>query len=173
MSQPPHEPDLSAVERALAGLAPSAGAFNRDALLFAAGRQSVRRGWGWPCAAAASTLAAAALAALLFFRPAPAEVVRYVPTPVPPHDSEPAPQATDEPPASAQAPPTSSVPPGPAYLTLRQQAERWGDTGLPSSRPAAEDLPRRSADLLDLPPDVRAEHWLQRRTAMLNPGGPP
>ena len=83
MSQPRNDPSLSAVERALAGLAPSAGALNRDALMFAAGRRSARRGWAWPAATAGSALAAAALAAILLLRPAPPAEVRTVVVEVP------------------------------------------------------------------------------------------
>jgi hypothetical protein len=173
MSQPPPDPDLSAVEHALSGLAPSAGAFNRDALMFAAGRTSARRGWGWPCATAVSTFAAAAsLAALLLLRPAPIEVVRYVPAPTPPQET--APRSNEEPPASADTSPSSRPEaPGMASLTLRQRMDRWGDASLPSGATAGDEPRHGTADLLDLPPDVRGERWLQRRTAMLTPGGPP
>jgi hypothetical protein len=172
MSQSPHDPDLSAVERTLAGLAPTTGAFNRDALMFAAGRTSARRGWGWPCATAVSTVAAAAsVAALLLLRPAPIEVVHYVPIPASPQET--APRSPEEPPVSADASPSPRPDAsGTAYLTLHQRLDRWSD-GLPSSTTAANERPRVTADLLDLPPDVRGERWLQRRTAMLTPGGSP
>jgi hypothetical protein len=173
MSQPRHDADLTPVERALAGLAPSAGAFNRDALMFAAGRASAPRGWGWPCAAAGSALAAAVLAALLFFRPAPETVVRYVPVPAVPQQTAP-PSPADDSLASDTAPPAapaSPLPPEVDCLTLRRQMERWGDSGLPGAPPAADDRPPESRDLPDLPPDVRTDGWLQRRRAMLHPGG--
>jgi hypothetical protein len=172
MSQPRHDADLTPVERALAGLAPSAGAFNRDALMFAAGRASAPRGWGWRCAAAGSALAAAVVAALLFFRPAPEPVVRYVSVPAAPQPTAP-PSPADDSLASDTAPstPASPLPSEGNCLTLRQQMERWGDSGLPGTPPAADDRPPESRDLLDLPPDVRSDGWLQRRQAMLHPGG--
>jgi len=178
MSQPTHDPELTAVERALAGLAPSAGALNRDALMFAAGRASVRRGWAWPCAATVSTLAAAVLVTVLLFRPAPEPVVRYVsvPVPTPPPETAPAPRPPAESVAQDDSPaPRSSSPrPGLDALTLRHQMERWNDAGLPNLPLAASDeKPAAPGELLDLPPDVRAEPWLRGRQAMLNPRGLP
>jgi hypothetical protein len=176
MSEPTHDPGLTALERALAGLVPSSGALNRDALMFAAGRASVRRGWAWPCAAAGATAAALVLGALLLLRPAPEPVVRFVPVPAPPQPSETptppdAPSAVGE--ALAPAPKASPLPPETDYLTARHQVERWGDAGLPHAPiPAADERPAPAADPLDLPPDARADPWLQRRKAMLNPGGP-
>jgi hypothetical protein len=50
-------------------------------------------------------------------------------------------------------------------LTVRHAVERWGDAALPSAPPAtAEEAPA--------PPDTGADPWLQRRKALLNPGGP-
>jgi hypothetical protein len=165
MSEPTHDPDLSAVERALAGLRPSAGTFDRDALLFAAGRRSVRRGWAWPGVAVASTLAAAVLAAVLTFRPAPPRVEHtvYVEVPQQLHE-DPAPPAIETPPASSPRPQTD-------YLTLRRQVERWGDAALPSAPSPAEETTT-SDNPFDLPPDVRADPWLQRRTTQPHSGGP-
>ncbi len=174
MSQPTHDSDLTAVERALAGLTPSAGAFDRDALMFAAGRRSVRRGWAWPGAGAGAALAAAVLAAVLLFRPAPEPVVRVVVQEVerPPREVPTRPDETVAiPEETPPAPPTSPLRPQTNYLTLLHQVERWGDAGLPSTPPAAEDGPA-SANPFDLPPDVRADPWLQRRQSQLNPGGP-
>jgi hypothetical protein len=161
MSQPRNDPSLSAVERALAGLAPSAGALNRDALMFAAGRASAPRGWGWPCAAGA-TLAAAALAVLLFFRPAPEPVVRYVPAPAAPQETAPSPPPAGDSLAQDEAP-VSPPRPGMGYLTLRQQVERWGDAGLPSTPLADDGKPTES-------PDAGSGSWLRRRQAVLNTG---
>lgn len=176
MSEPTHDPGLTALERALAGLAPSPGALDRDALMFAAGRASVRRGWAWPCAAAGATVAALLFGALLLLRPEPEPVVRFVPVPAPPRQNETpsppdAPSAVGE--APAPAPKGSPLPPEPNYLTVRHQVERWGDAGLPRAPiPATDERSMPPNDLLDLPPDVRADPWLQRRKAMLNPGGP-
>jgi hypothetical protein len=176
MSEPTHEPELTGVERALAGLSPSAGGLNRDALMFAAGRASARRGWGWPCAAAGSTLAAAVLGALLLLRPAPDPVVRYVSVPSAPRETEPTPPRLpgESPVPDETQPPASKASPlrrEPDYLTLRHAVERWGDAGLPSAPLSADDGPA-WAGPSDLPPDVRADPWLQRREALLNPGGP-
>ncbi|HKI38206.1 MAG TPA: hypothetical protein VKA46_40505 [Gemmataceae bacterium] len=174
MSEPTHDPDLTAVERALAAMAPSAGAFDRDALMFAAGQRSARRGWGWPCAAGGSTLAALALGALLLFRPAPQPAERVVFVPGPPQRVEITPTPADAPAAPDVAAPAVPVSPPaqPNYLTLRQQVERWGDAGLPGVPPsAADEKPAAPDDLLDLPPDLRADPWLQRSKAMLTPGG--
>jgi hypothetical protein len=165
MSEPTHDPDLSAVERALAGLTPSAGTFDRDALLFAAGQRSVRRGRAWPGIAVVSTRAAAGLAAVLVFRPAPAPVEHTVYVEVPPKPRD------DPAPPAAEAPPESSPRPQTDYLTLRRQVERWGDAALPSAPPAAEDAPA-GDNPLDLPPDVRADPWLQRRTNQPRTRGP-
>jgi hypothetical protein len=63
------------------------------------------------------------------------------------------------------------LPREPNYLTARHAVERWGEAGLPTAPLPTEDAPAR-ADPFDLPPDVRADPWLQRREALLNPGGP-
>jgi hypothetical protein len=175
MSESTHDPDLSAVERSLAALTPSAGAFDRDALMFTAGRRSARRGWAWPGAAACSTLAAAVLAAVLIFRPAPEPVVRVevvreverlpADAPAPPERS---PIPVEEAPAT---PPVSPIPPQGDYLTLRQQVERWGDAALPAAPPAVEDKPVRAGSF-ELPPDVQVDPWLRRRDPQSHPGGP-
>jgi hypothetical protein len=174
MSEPTHDPELTALERALAGLAPSAGQFNRDALMFAAGQRSVRRGWGWPSVAAGSALAAAVLGAVVLLRPPPEPRERVVVKVV-----EPPPREVTKTPDPVAAPAEESPPVSPPnsprpeadYLTLRRQAERWGDAGLPTAPVAAE--PERAAPdpLRGLPPDIRDDPWLQRRTALLNPGG--
>ncbi|HEX5273559.1 MAG TPA: hypothetical protein VFW33_23850 [Gemmataceae bacterium] len=171
MSQPTHDPELNAVERALAALTPSAGTFDRDALMFAAGRRSVRRGWAWPTAAAGSSLAAAVLAAVLLFRPAPAPEVRFIVREVErPPAAAPVPPETPAAPAE-ESPPSPPIRPGTDYLTLRQQVERWGDAALPTPPPAAEEGPPR-ADPFDLPPDVQADPWLRRRMTPPQTGGP-
>ncbi len=175
MSEPTHNPELTAVERALAGLAPSASGLSRDALMFAAGQRSVRRGWAWPATAAGSALAAAVLGALLLLRPAPAPEVRIILRPIPAPQIDTPPVPAKEPPELVEAlPAPKAVPPRPEpnYLTLRQQVERWGDAGLPApALSSAEDRRPGPDDRLDLPADLRADPWLQRRTALLTPGG--
>jgi hypothetical protein len=170
MSQPPHDPDLTAVERALAGLAPSAGTLNRDALMFAAGRQSVRRGWAWPAVAAGSAFAAAVLAAFLLLRPPTVQTV-VVEVPQPPRE-EPSRPADTAAPSEEPRPPMSPPSRETDYLTLRHQVERWGDAGLPASRPSAAEAPALDDDWLGLPPGSRVDPWLQRRKTQPNPGGP-
>ncbi len=173
MSESPNDPNLTGVERALAGLAPSLGRLNRDALLFAAGRRSVRRGWAWPCASAASALAATVLAAILIVRPEPE--VRDVVV----HDASPpaeVPAAAPEQSSPTDSPPRASASPlrpEPDYLTLWHQVERWGDGGLPPPPvlPTTDERPPPATDPLDLPPDLRSDPWLQRSKAMLTPGG--
>jgi hypothetical protein len=99
MSEGPLPEGLSAVESALRGLAPHAGALDRDELLFRAGRASAPRRWPWVLAAAASAATAGALAVLLALRPEPpvVERVRYVerpaeePSSVPPEARQPRP----------------------------------------------------------------------------------
>jgi hypothetical protein len=168
MSQPTHDPELTAVERALAGLAPSAGALDRDGLMFAAGRRSARPGWAWRGAAVASTLAAAVLGALVLLRPEPEPVVRIEYRVVPgPHEVAPLPTAPEE-----VAPPRTPSSPQPEtnYLTLRQQVERWGDAGLPAPRTARTPDERPAAED---PLDWRADPCLQRRKTLPTPGGIP
>jgi hypothetical protein len=166
MSEPTHDPNLTAVERALAGLAPSAGALDRDALMFAAGQRSARRGWAWPGAALGCAVAAAVLGAILLVRPPPEPVERVVVVEVlvPPREAPPS--AGDESASFVEAPsaPQASPPrPDMTYLALRQQAERWGDAGPPPPR----------GDGTDQPPDVPAAPWFQRHSTQLTPGGSP
>jgi hypothetical protein len=77
MSAPPD--DLSQFADCLAAVPPDPGRLDRDALLFAAGRASARRGAFWPAAAAALALLSAGLATTLLLRPPErVEVVRVV-----------------------------------------------------------------------------------------------
>jgi hypothetical protein len=79
-------PDLTAFEAALSALAPRVEGFQREQVIFRAGRASALRdttgprsrwaGWGWPAAFAAMTAVAAALLVMLSTRPAPNAVVR-------------------------------------------------------------------------------------------------
>jgi hypothetical protein len=167
MSEPTHDPNLTAVERALAGLAPSAGALNRDALMFAAGQRSARRGWAWPGAAIGCAVAAAVLGAILLLRPPPEPVERvvYVAVPIPPREGPPSPgdesgSFVETPSVPQASPPRQDT----TYLALRQQAERWGDAGpAPPPRGAATGQPA----------DVPAAPWFERHSAQLTPGGSP
>ncbi|MGA2064785.1 MAG: hypothetical protein ABSG86_07440 [Thermoguttaceae bacterium] len=79
-------PELTAFEAALAALAPRVERFDREQLIFRAGRASALRGttrprrrwagWGWPAAFAAMTAVAASLLVMLCARPAPNAAVR-------------------------------------------------------------------------------------------------
>ena len=141
-AEPPRDPELRAVEAALAGLVPAAPAVNRDRLLFEAGRRSAAPGRAWPLA----TLGFAVLsAALALYRPAPTarEVERVVYVPVPASSSEVV-EKVSEPPA-AESMVAAVEPPafGGEYLRRREQVLRWGADALPdvSPGPAAPSVP--------------------------------
>ena len=81
MSQEPLNPDLAAVEAALASLAPRPSTIDRDRLMFLAGQAAKARDrarWLWPLSTAASLLVAVGLAALLVVRGEPQTVERIV-----------------------------------------------------------------------------------------------
>src|SRR5947209_5042575 len=99
MSHEPHDPHLTAVEAALAALAP-ASRLDRDQLLFRAGQASVPRpGWRWPAATGVMTVATLALALAWMLRPSPpvvehvVTVVVHEPSPSEPTPSSPGPVA--------------------------------------------------------------------------------
>ncbi|MGD0897700.1 MAG: hypothetical protein ABR915_07670 [Thermoguttaceae bacterium] len=78
--------DLTAFETALASLAPRVEGFDREGLIFLAGRASVLRKqrdgrslgarWGWPAAFSAMTAVAASLLVMLCVRAGPTVVIR-------------------------------------------------------------------------------------------------
>ena len=109
---------------------------------------------------------------VLLFRPSPEPVERIVYRELPPPKIDKIEPRPDPAPPADESPSTSPLRPEPDYLTLRQQVVRWGDAGLPATPPAADEKPAKSDDLLDLPPDIRADPWIQRRSALLHPGGP-
>jgi len=133
----PIDPGLNEVAAALGALRPNPPALDRDRLLFRAGRASAPRPWPWQLTAAVSATAAALLAALLVFRPAPTPVERVVVV----HDLAPAPPKPEEtpaPPAAVEAaPPTYSWPNTP-YRRLEDNVLRWGLDGVPQPPPSAE-----------------------------------
>ncbi len=157
MSSEHHEAELKELESALRELAPPS-TLDREALMYQAGRASVRQGWAWPAAAALSSMAALALAALLWMRPAPEPVVRFVPVPTP------GPQAPvrPDPPRSPAPPLTSAEQPGPVaalaeppawpgsaeVVRLREHLLHWGLDGLPPDQPAAMSAADTPASLL-------------------------
>jgi hypothetical protein len=80
-------PELAAVEAALASLVPKASGVDRDRLMFLAGQAAARprRGaWLWPCATAASLLLAAALGITIVVHGGPRTLERIVYVPVQP-----------------------------------------------------------------------------------------
>jgi hypothetical protein len=138
-AEPPRDPELRAVEAALAGLVPAAPAVNRDRLLFEAGRRSAARGRAWPLATLgfavlSGVFAIATFSALLaMYRTKPEVRVVYVPVPA---SSAEVVEKAPEPPAPervlAAAGPTFS---GNEYLRQRQQVLRWGADALPDPPP--------------------------------------
>jgi hypothetical protein len=130
----------------LAGLTPAVGRFDRDALLYEAGRAAARPGRFWPAAAAAlALLQAVTLAVLLPARTVPAVRERIAVHPA-------------AGPASSGPPPEEPRPwdgrSGTPYLVLRGRA-------------ADGDLPARPADEMRLTPDEPP------LTALGSPAGPP
>jgi hypothetical protein len=164
MPDPTHD-DLAALQAALTRLAPAPDGIDLGRLLYRAGQASVpRRGWTWPCATAAATLLAAALGAVLLFRPGPQPVERIVVV----HDHAP----PDETPVARQAPVPSAPPDAAddadqgrnaaASFRLRQEVLARGVDALPAPTPWPAAARRGDADtLLDLP-RVGREPWLPR-----------
>ena len=168
--------ELAAFQAALARLAPAPDRVNIARLLFRAGQLSApRRGWTWPCAAAASMMLAVALGTVLVFRPLPQPAERivtvYVPAvPVPTPQPETSTPSTDETPAL----PTASASGGGDgdYLRLRRDVLSHGLDALPPPAMWSTALPAVDADsLLDMPRGSR-EPWLLRLKSSLQSGGP-
>jgi hypothetical protein len=124
--------DLTPFEQRLAEVPPNPGGFQRDALLFAAGRAAGRRGRFWPAAAAALALLSAGLGATLALRPpSVVEVERVVVVPAPPPSvPEPAPPAQPERSSLAVAP---LVPEWSEGMRLRERVARDGLGAAPPS----------------------------------------
>jgi hypothetical protein len=149
MSHEPHDPHLTAVEAALAALAP-ASRLDRDQLLFRAGQASVPRfGWRWPAATGVMTLATVALTLAWVLRPSAPVVERVVTVVV----HEPAPS---EPPAPSPGPVAvagvaeHAEREGADYLKVREQVLRWGVDYLPAaSGPGPSALARPGENLSD------------------------
>ncbi len=139
--------NVSALERALAGLAPSIAGLNRDRLMFAAGQSAARRRRRlWPVATGLMAAVAACLAVALLLRPGPAPEVRYVRVEVPAAPA-PAPAVTEPEPAAPDAAPVPL--PASAYWRVQQAMLRRGldvapeAAGAPptAALPAAEVAP--------------------------------
>jgi len=125
MSEERLSPELSAIEAALASLAPGPSRVDRDRVMFLAGQAAARTagktrgrigGWLWPAATAASLLLAATLGAALALRPA--QQIASVP-------QEPVPATVD-----------GQQRVGVEYLTLRRLVLERGVDALPE--PAGE-----------------------------------
>jgi hypothetical protein len=172
--------ELAAFQSALARLQPAPEGINLARLLFRAGQLSAsRRSWAWPCITAASLIWAAALGALLLFRPAPQPTERivtiYIPFPTPLLQPEPSVPSIDETPVPP--PPVFSVSEekegsGGDYLQLRRQVLAHGLDALPPPPPWPAAAPIDDTDtLLDLPRG-NYEPWRLRFKYSLQLGGP-
>jgi hypothetical protein len=141
--------DLTAFKQRLAEVPPNPGRFERDALLFAAGRAAGRRGRFWPVAAAAMALLSAGLGAVLVLRPPTAIEIERVVIVSPPNRSptpEPGPSAQQESPSPVSAPLASEWIEG---VRLRERVLRDGVGATPSPVWAAAPLAAPS-DIPDL-----------------------
>jgi hypothetical protein len=163
-----NDPELARLETALAGLAPSPAAIDRDALLFNAGRRSAARGRFWPCTAALFAVLAAGLGGALALRPGPQFTERVVFVPVPAATPE---KVAAAPPA--EGPPTAAQKLGAAAgrerlsaFALRQQALRWGVDGLPLASAGGPTLPAKGA-----PPNLSAVPSYYQMRLSLRTGG--
>jgi hypothetical protein len=120
-----HDPSLTALEAALAGLAPASGTVDRDAVLFRAGQAAAQRGWFWPAWASLSTAAALMFGVLLAMRTPPSPRVEYVYVP------RETPELSPEPTPAAPVP-TFTLP---DYLRLQERVMEEGLDALPPSSP--------------------------------------
>jgi hypothetical protein len=135
MSDELNAAEVNALETALRALKPQASV-DRDALMFRAGQESMRRGrWTWPTVAAASWLLAGALGTFVAVRPATEHVV-YVPV------EKMSPAA----PAAPAAPVTTTLAPS-AYIKVRLQVLHEGAESLPPPPPVP--LPAKSNERAD------------------------
>ncbi len=139
MSERSQERELTVLEAALRELHPRSDALDRAALMYRAGRASVR-GWIWPLATAAATTLAVVFAVLWTTRPEPLVVERIVYLPV----------STSVPEPPVEKPPESTPPPVPEPLVMQpldsslrgrslemeESVLRWGLKGIPPPPPA-------------------------------------
>jgi hypothetical protein len=132
MSEPARDPEVTALEAGLAGLAPAPAVFDRDRLMFRAGLAAARRpGWLWPCAAGVLGLATATLAVLLALRPGPVVVERVVYREVPVRIER---QPEQGPPARETEEPSWGRGAG-SYFQTQEQLLRQGLDGVPVPPP--------------------------------------
>jgi hypothetical protein len=129
----PLDPQLTALGRALAGLAPAPPALDRDRLLYEAGRAAAPpRPWGWVTAAAFAALVLGSWVTPEAQRVAEVRVVERLPAKVTPPD------APESPPARASFAALPGGGPAGGYLRLRNQVVAWGPDALPAAlSPAA------------------------------------
>jgi len=178
MSRNTPEPELTDFERSLAALAPSPARFDRDRLMYEAGRRSVLnqpRRRLWPALAASLAAVAAGQAIALSRPPAPKIVERVVmvrePTAEPERPDKPAPvvilSRRAEP--EVRRPLSLGEPADFTYLQLNRRVERFGLDGLPEPLPS----PLAGADIASAPP-VESPPMLHHRLIdeLANFGGP-
>jgi hypothetical protein len=128
-------PQLANLAAALASLAPSAGRFDRDQLLYRAGQASVRRPrWPWPAATATLAALAVGLGIVAYHHREPLTIDRIVyvpleqpasPSPIP--RSERSALTAGSAHSDTDSPPSSPL----SFYRLEQVASRWGVDGLP------------------------------------------
>src|SRR5437762_16267 len=85
MSEQNVDPEVNALADLLGQMKPRPATLDREALMFRAGQASAPRGWKWPLATFASTLAAIGLSVALLVRPpiTASERIVYVKVPAP------------------------------------------------------------------------------------------
>ena len=173
MSSETPDPQLTALARALAGLAPASGAIDRDRLMFQAGRHSARRrGSHWLTLAFA--LAAVALGAGWLAWP-PRERVVFVSVTVR-EPAAPAVPVADKPRPPDEGPPPRVVQPPAApqgeYLRLWNLVLQSGVDALPKPPPivAPTQAPRDLESWLDVPPGTLRRPGFFPWQSSANPG---
>jgi len=139
MSKVPFDPELTAVESALAGLVPARSHVDRDQLMFQAGLASTqawgRSRWLWPAVAAALAVVACGEGVVLATRRPSVRVV-VVREPVKSSEDQPAPVVIlSHSPLPSSPVPDASAHTEPDALRLRRQILRFGVDELPERPP--------------------------------------
>jgi hypothetical protein len=176
------EEDLKAFEADLAALQPRADRLDRDRLMFLAGQAAAARGnaaaaartrrWAWPAALAAMTTVAAALLAVVVWRPEPQVVERIIEAPV----ERPAPDAAApgvrDATASAEAVAHASISSGPDAAPATTGWLAYADrTALRARAPYAHALDlmlARGVDSWPLPQSTSADNAERASAPMSN-----
>jgi hypothetical protein len=174
MSQVPPDPELTAIESALRGLAPARSRLDCDRLMFQAGQASIRprslARWAWPSIAASLAIVAVSEALLLASRPAPHLVAEREGAPSPREQPEPV-VILSQAPAAPRSHAGPWWPGGSESLRLHRQALRFGLDGLPEPPPLLSHVAGRPRS--PGAPSESPEMW--RRVdyqKLLDPGGP-